>query len=162
MFPSDVISFHVGQRAVRNSLIWKEFFPKQEQRYWSRRSRTGWREADSHSGQSILQTDNHWKLCQEEKCVCEGRVNLNDTYAGMEISYCCNELAALLSVCPSVIFCSDFAVVTCLHKRASTWSSRHVQDVVNCYVILLSRISAKVSVASVLTKTIPTTDNAEI
>lgn len=31
---SDARSFHVGQKAMRNSLIWKEFIPKQEQRCW--------------------------------------------------------------------------------------------------------------------------------
>jgi hypothetical protein len=60
------------------------------------------READSHSGQDMLKTDNHWKLCQEEKCVYAQRLSLNDTYARMEISYRCNKLPAPLSVCLSV------------------------------------------------------------
>lgn len=79
----------------------------------------GVREADSHSGQDMLKTDSHWKLCQEEKCVCESRLNLNDTYARMDISYCCNELPALLSVCPSVTACSDISFVKRLHKHES-------------------------------------------
>ena len=40
----------------------------------------------SHSRQDMQKTDRHWELCQEEKCVCAQRVNLNDTYVGMEIS----------------------------------------------------------------------------
>lgn len=85
----------------------------------------GVREADSHSGQDMLKTGNHWKQCQEEKCVCERRLKLNDTYAGMEISYRCNELPALvcLSVCPSVRACSNVSLVMCLHKHESMWSA---------------------------------------
>jgi hypothetical protein len=85
----------------------------------------GVREADNHSGQDMLETDNHCKLCQEEKCVCEGRQNLNDTYVGMEISYRCNEPPVLLSLflpfCPSVAACSDISFVMCLHK--TMWSA---------------------------------------
>lgn len=92
----------------------------------------------SHSRQDMQKTDRHWELCQEEKCVCAQRVNLNDTYVGMEISYRCNELPALLSVylsvCPSVCLCLfvpvcfDVSVALCFvvlrfDKCTFLWSS---------------------------------------
>lgn len=68
----------------------------------------------SHSRQDMQKTDRHWELCQEEKCVCAQRVNLNDTYVGMEISYRCNELPARLSVYLSVRLTVFLSVCTSL------------------------------------------------
>jgi len=69
-------------------------------------------EVASHSRQDMQKTDRHWELCQEEKCVCAQRVNLNDTYVGMEISYRCNELPARFSVYLSV------CLSVCLYQSA--------------------------------------------
>jgi hypothetical protein len=104
----------------------------------------GVRGADGHSRQDMLKTYNHWKLCQEEKCVCERRLNLNDTYAGMEIIYRCNELPALLSVClsasmsvcTSVTACSDISFVMCLHKHESVWSAHLEREILKCSSVL--------------------------
>jgi hypothetical protein len=70
----------------------------------------------SRSRQDMQKTDRHWELCQEEKCVCAQRVNLNDTYAGLEISYRCNELPARLSVYLSV--CPSVCLSVCLYQSA--------------------------------------------